>query len=144
MVPKKKTKQKYNIKSCEPYKFMLLARFWNFSAFISLNIFFCSTLLLLSLWYLDDMNFRSFIIVTGVVGLLMFFSVFSFCSDWVSAICMCSSSLILSCHLHSAMKPSQWVFNLVILFFQCYHFYLIHCFASFLRCSIIHLFQECS
>ena len=44
----------------------------------------------------------------------------------------------------SAIKSSQWVFNLVILFFQCYHFYLIHCFASFLRCSIIHLFQECS
>lgn len=125
--------QKYNTKSCEPYKLMLFARFWNFFSFYFLEYFFCSTLLLLSLCDLDDVNFRSFIIVTGVVVLLMFFSVCFFCcSDWVSAICMCSSSLILSCHLHSATEPSQWVFNLKLFYFSMLSFLFdsLFCFFS--------------
>lgn len=113
---------------------MLFARFYKFSAFISLNIF--SALNLFSFWNPDDMNVRSFIIVTDIVVLLIYFLVYFLFVQFGSILFVCVQ--VLFCHLSSIIEPSLWFFILVILFFQCNNFYLNHCYNFYFFAEIFY------
>lgn len=84
-------------------------------------------LLLWLWWQLSDLIFPQ---VTKVL-FIFFFSLFALCfSDWINSILLSSSSLILSCHLHSTIEPTQQIFHLLLyvsvlllLFGYFYNFY---------------------
>lgn len=128
-----------------PISLCFLPDFGIFSAFISLSIFSaphsCSVLYVTWMTWILDLLLLS--------QALWFCSCFSVCVFLLFrlgyAICMCSSSLILSCHLHSATEPSQWVFNLKLFYFSMLSFLFDSLFCFFSEMFYYSfLFQECS
>lgn len=101
---------------------------------------------LLCFWDSNTMNTRSFVAVPQIPEALFFFLFYLvqdkiFRLSWINSIDLSSCSLILSCHLHSTVEPTQRVFkNFSYSIFQLYNSHLILLkitFISLLRFSTL-------